>query len=633
MFRKRLVLIANIAVPLGFIWGGLLTSHIVSRTGYFRHHLYNTCARMLAAEVNQRTFCLAATLLALWALYGIVFKLKGFVRGLAILAVLGTLAIVVRRSELIANASDYLEANSSWLHLALLKDMFTDGILQILACLSLVVAGVFILRRMNNGSRNRIHTVQSAQVGKESFFASLYRQSLSNSTTILESTKLTFAIILPLLLLVNLLPYAFQAKNAVTLKKKPNVIFIMVDTLRADHLHCYGYPRNTSPNIDALANDGMRFQKAISQAPWTSASVSSFMSSRYLRISYKVGPQGMPDDVLLLPEVLRDNGYVTAASISNPLAGRMAGLDRGYELYYQADDNVKEYSKRSDGVLTNAFSQLDKIKDQKFFMFVLFMDPHGPYMWREKHQFYPEYKGKLGKKPALAEANITPDDSKYIVSLYDSGIASADDYVGEVIRYLKKNKLYEDTLIVFLSDHGEELHEHNIWGHGLHLYDECISVPLIVKVPGQTSGRVIKGSFPLINLFPSVMDTIQYDVTPYGLQGKSAHFAGLRQTRETNIYSSTHFKYANLTSLRSSKKKLIKDQEYPGTLQFFDLSTDPLEQHKLLSNSRASDLIAQRKLLEQQDSYIDASLASSVSTPHQMSSKDTSTLRALGYLQ
>ncbi|HEY3298298.1 MAG TPA: sulfatase [Armatimonadota bacterium] len=429
------------------------------------------------------------------------------------------------------------------------------------------------------------------------------------------------------------MPFLFHAKNVASVKKKPNIIFIMVDTLRADHLRCYGYSRNTSPNIDQFAKEGMRFERAIAQAPWTSASVSSFMSSRYLRIRYKYGPQGIPDDVVLLPQALRDNGYTTAASISNPLAGRMAGLDRGYDLFYQANEDISNYSKRSEGVLSSAAKQLDKIGNGRFFLFVLFMDPHGPYMWRENHQFDPEYKGKLGKQPFLADGSMSAEDHRYVVSLYDSGIAAADDYVGELIGYLKKKKLYDDTLIVFLSDHGEELNEHDVWGHGLHLYDESISVPFIVKMPEQKQGQVVKGTFSLIDLFPSVMDYIGCDVKSYGLQGTSVPFSGLKHMRETEIYSSTLFKDVNSESLRSSTRKYIKEIDRGNLEQYFDLSNDPLEMHNLALRCRPSDILQQRRSMSQKDEAIDAALASAVSTSHRLSSKDTTALRSLGYLQ
>ena len=636
---------------VGLLFGATNAAYIASRTEYLTHHLYFTFARMMAKEIDRYTLYTFVSLFAIWAVSKLIFKLKGFSRGIFVALVA---AGVLQLCGVYRYASRLYSDAQHWLRFLAIKDLFADSAPQILTCAVLIVLVVIMFRRMRKGTRNIADTICSSDSSHERLNGNVPHRMSAKSIAYLESKRLLLTILLPLLLAVNLLPIPFHARNTVALKTKPNVIFIMVDTLRADHLHCYGYSKNTSPNIDRLAEGSLRFEKAISQASWTTASVSSFMTSRYLRLAgmtYRSHP--LPENIILLPEALRDNGYTTAASISNPLAGELAGLNRGYDLYYQANNSKQDYHSSgpvfqaglqlsdpkqdyhfSSPVIDESLRELDKIRDRKFFMFALFLDPHEPYVWRKKHQFDTDYHGQLGRMfYPMKELISSPADSKYVVSLYDGGVASADEYVGKLLDYLKKNRLYDDTLIVFLADHGQELNEHGIWGHGQHLYDESISVPLIVKLPGQTVGRVIKGSFPLIDLFPSVMNSIKIDSSSYDLQGTGFHFSGLQRVRETAIYSSTEYEGKNIESVRTSTRKLIRNRDNIREEQLFNLSSDGSEKCNLISRTDLSDKATLRKILDQKDRLIDSALSGQRTTDRQLTDKDKASMRALGYLQ
>lgn len=252
--------------------------------------------------------------------------------------------------------------------------------------------------------------------------------------------------------------------NDSKVKKYPNVIFIMVDTLRADHLGCYGYQRNTTPNIDEFAKHRIRAERTVSQASWTTCSVASFMTSRY--------PQCMNLGDVCNPGSM-DSKFTTLA-------------DAGY---------AREASNK----------WISKVKDRRFFLFALFMDCHAPYYMHSEYNFDPGYKGKIRERAPLVWEDwyrYSKRDIEHTKAMYNSEIAYTDRYVGKLLEDLKQQGQYDNSLIILLSDHGEEFKEHGDFEHGHTLYNEVTTVPFIVKLPHKRNGRVLKGTFSLIDVLP-----------------------------------------------------------------------------------------------------------------------------------
>jgi arylsulfatase A-like enzyme len=519
---------------------------------------------------------------------------------------------------------------STWLRgidtAVFVKTILLDGILQVIGCIICVALGVFVIRRM----RRRQPVVKDE--------GSIEPPSYPSANATRGSLTIA-AIVLGLFLCLNVAPFLFKAKCASDSRRRPNVIYIMVDTLRADHLGCYGYQRSTSPNIDGLAEQSLRFSRAISQAPWTTASISSFMSSRYLRL---VGDPGHvftpPINILLMPELLQDQGYTTGAVISNPLAGREYGLDRGYDRYYETSGaDIKSFAWKSSmpsTVVQKSLEMINEMKNQRFFMFVHFIGPHSPYVAHPEYNFYPDYKGKLGRDGFdPGPAPVTGDDLKYAVALYDGEIAYTDHYIGLLLDELKKQNLYDDTLIVLLADHGEELNEHGEMMHGKHLYDDTLGVPLIVKLPGQRSGTLVRGTFPLIDLLPSIAKRIDCNTSAMDFQGTAVSLQGLRAIRDHDVYSATNYSGYRLESLRNATGKLIVDKN-SNRVELYDVSRDPQEKRNM-----AGDMHGVSRNLESAlhtiDIRIEKSLESAVfpSVTEQDMAANRQSLRALGYLQ
>lgn len=371
---------------------------------------------------------------------------------------------------------------------------------------------------------------------------------------------------------------------------RPNVVLIMVDTLRADHVGCYGCTRGLTPNIDRFAEGSTRFSRAISQAPWTVPSVQSFLTSMYPEeLTPMVGsnPQadytakGLGEGFTTLAETLRDAGYTTGAVISNDLLESSADWDQGFD-YVDTESCSKRVS--SPLVLSTTESWLDGTAGKRFFLFTVFMDPHSPYIKHPDFDFDPGYRGKMvdrvgvyGKETAMNP----PCNLGHIRAMYDSEVAYTDHHVGLLLEYLKEQRRYDDSLIIILGDHGEELAEHGGLFHGHSLYQELLSVPLIVKLPHQTEGRVVDGTFPLIDLFPTIIGTLGMDSSGLDFRGKSVPLQSIQRMPDDWIFSSTRFRQNNLRAIQNSEYKYIMALDGSGD-RLFNLKDDPDEMHNLL---------------------------------------------------
>jgi arylsulfatase A-like enzyme len=282
---------------------------------------------------------------------------------------------------------------------------------------------------------------------------------------------------------VLLLPIVFLGFTAAAKPDLKNIIIISVDTLRADHLGCYGYPLNTSPAIDGFVRDGVRFSQCYTLTPLTTPSFSTVLTSLP---PYKHGAKrnglSIYRKVRTLPYFLKRYGYRTAAFVSNwPLRKNLCRLDRDFDGYYHV------FSKKrwmgiwnSEGeapeVTEKAAAWLEENRNRRFFLWVLYTEPHAPYNLHKGYDF--DYS-------QVPSAVYPPGTHMKKIRKYDSEIAYADFYIGKLIEKLKQLGLYQDALIIFLGDHGESFGEHDYNRHGRKLYNSTLHVPLIVKLPGN----------------------------------------------------------------------------------------------------------------------------------------------------
>ena len=392
----------------------------------------------------------------------------------------------------------------------------------------------------------------------------------------------------------------------------PNILLITIDTLRADHLSCYGYKRIKTPNIDRLAQEGILFEKAISQAPWTTPSLASLLTSLYPsvhkggeRISglRKKGFKRIGDSIPRLPEVLRKKGYFTQAILSNPHLTKEEGFAKGFIGFKNLADryelesffllrlikhiraHVKPHWYTPGDIITvEAINWLNSNAQRRFFLWVHYTDPHVPYHPPARYIEDLRYKGRFRNMRLTDFANIKEgdyhlslEDREYIEALYRGEIRFVDAEVGRLIDRLKELDIYDKTIIILTSDHGEEFWEHLGFEHGHTLYNELLHVPLIISLGNYKPirGEVVNQQVRLIDIFPSLLELLNIDYHGV-IQGKSflplifhkreeriafSEFLYRGEERKSIVYKG--FKYIYFPNLRRE--------------EFYDLTDDPGE--------------------------------------------------------
>lgn len=371
--------------------------------------------------------------------------------------------------------------------------------------------------------------------------------------------------------------------------RKPNVIIYLIDALRADHLGCYGYETATSPNIDALAKDAILFENAIAQSSWTRTSVASIFTGLYPKThGVKSENDALPSEATTLAEILRAAGYRTAAFVANSTVGKPFGFNQGFV------DSVYFDWKLSDAVNKQAFAWLEaKTHKQPFFLYVHTIDPHAPY--GPPRDFREQFAAGVRSIDIGSVSNIKKLHQKKIpvtqtliadlVSLYDAEIAFNDHNFGSLMKELRKNELYEETLIIFVSDHGEQFYEHEAWEHTTSLHREVLHVPLMIKLPSSgTGGQRIAKQAQHIDILPTILDYLGLDI-PTQVEGRS-----LLVRRERDGLMRRSLSYVNLygvwaESVREGRWKLMRQRRRgrQGTyLHLYDQQRDPDETVNLI---------------------------------------------------
>jgi len=356
--------------------------------------------------------------------------------------------------------------------------------------------------------------------------------------------------------------------------RRPNVLLIVVDTLRADHLSCYGYGYETSPSIDRLAATGWRYENAISQAPWTTPSLGSLFTSRYpSQLGIEDERSVVSDELLLLPEVLQAHGYATGAVVSHSFCSSEWGFAQGFDSF--DEDNVLGHRGiTSPGVTEAGLDFLERHREEPFFLWLHYFDPHNQYLPHEGYGPPPpaDYRGRIDPGTPfqrLKTLDLRKRELKEVRRFYDSEIAFTDHHVGRVLTRLEELGLDDSTIVVFAADHGEEFFDHGRLGHAHSLYQELVRVPLILRVPGEEP-RVVADTVGLIDLYPTLLELLGLPA-PEGLEGRSLLAPG-----ERTVFTETS-RFAHLQGVVRGRRKLVRDLEAGHTV-VFDLQGDAGEQ-------------------------------------------------------
>ncbi len=358
--------------------------------------------------------------------------------------------------------------------------------------------------------------------------------------------------------------------------KKPNVIIIMIDTLRADHFSYRGYERETTPFMDSLAKNFLDFRKAFAVAPWTPPSVASIMTGLYPSGHGHLPHQSrnvalnrgsvLSTDLSLISELLQDSGYQTGIVSSNPWITKEFGFDQGYdEFHYFYKAKAEVILKKSRELI----SSWDK--GEPFFLFTLLFDPHNPY--EPPAPYDTMFKGDLKNRTYTPELNN-------VIRAYDGEIRYTDDQLKLFFEYLKENNLYKNTDIYIVSDHGEQFRERGSLGHGKMLHQEETLVPLIIKLDNKN--EVIEYAVSHIDIVPTILERTRI-TPPTKLQGISLLDKDALSKR-LGVYSEVYRTFNQRAFSVSDGHRLITDLQNPFeesesyfTRGLFDRVKDPLE--------------------------------------------------------
>jgi len=375
---------------------------------------------------------------------------------------------------------------------------------------------------------------------------------------------------------------ALDAVAQTPTKPAPNVVLITIDTLRADHLGCYGYKQIKTPNIDSLAAEGTRFERAFSVVPVTLPSHGSMLTGTYPMLSgmHDFSGNKLNPLQLTLASVLKHAGYQTGAVVAAAVLDSRFGLNQGFDFYYDHFDfsrldeaNLDEMERPGNVVADVTLDWLAKNSQKKFFLWMHLYDPHFPYTPPEPYR------------------------KEYAAQPYDGEIAFADEQVGRLLRYLKEKGIYKNTVIVLCGDHGESLGEHGEKTHGFFIYNATMHVPLIMRLPDDATARIVADPVSLVDLMPTVLGAVGLEV-PSQVQGRSLLSQLHGEHPDRVLYGETflpriHFNWSELRGSENTKYHFI-DAPKP---ELYDLARDPGELHNLFAEKKAVAEEMRAKLL------------------------------------
>lgn len=402
-------------------------------------------------------------------------------------------------------------------------------------------------------------------------------------------------------------------------RARPNVVLITIDTLRADHLGCYGYEQIETPYIDALAVDGIRFRTTVAQVPLTLPSHACILTGTYPMfhgVRDNVGYR-LVDAKTTLAEILKPYGYHSAAFVGAYILNSKFGLDQGFDLY---DDqipgakkgggiiNLNEIERRAGEVIDRTIAWLEKSGRSPFFAWIHLFDPHDPY------------------DPPARFRRL------YSTRPYDGEIAYVDQEVGRLISFLKGRKLYDDSLLIVVSDHGEAFGEHREFTHGYFVYDTTLLVPLIVKLPRQAhKGRTVDRQVRTTDIVPTILQLLEI-ARPAEVQG--AGMLGLMLGRPVQwpreAYAETYyplqFGWSPLRSLRQAETKYIAAPKP----ELYNLARDAGETSNNIAKNTALAGSLKSRLTELEAAFSDKSVTKQSAVP--MKPDELERLAALSYV-
>jgi arylsulfatase A-like enzyme len=450
---------------------------------------------------------------------------------------------------------------------------------------------------------------------------------------------------------------------------RPNIIFVVVDALRADRVGAYGHLPTLTPTIDSVAAEGVTFERAIAQGPWTQPSIASVFSSYNPSVhrvfSYSAGVEELEpnkfhtvtvlvDDFRTLAECFKDAGYATFGAVANPVIKADYGFAQGFDDY---DTSFADLGDQPTGDVVNgsAIGWLARRDQSKpFFLYLHYMDVHGPYnagpefvddlldaveRSPQKRLLTPVERSRLHYLSGLPENCPNPQKHKrllrfreYWVARYEAGIRQFDHHFAGLIARLVEMGLWDDAYTIVTSDHGEALCEHGLWSHGYSTHHTDLHVPLILRWPGKLpAGKWISGNVRLIDLMPTMLAQLSMKA-PDGIQGVSLVplLDDRPLTQPLTAFAEGVRNAPNQQAIYQDAWKLILTME-SGRRQLFNLQDDHEEQ--VDRSLREPDRLGELTALLREQAEVNERLAAEFETRRvDVSPEEVERLKALGYV-
>ncbi|MGB3904937.1 MAG: sulfatase [Anaerolineae bacterium] len=412
--------------------------------------------------------------------------------------------------------------------------------------------------------------------------------------------------------------------------------------MRADHLGCYGYERPTSPHLDRLAKDSLRFTRAFGTSSWTTPSWMSLFTgllpSRHGLIQYP-RPGQLPSGIPTLPELLQEHDYLTVGFHGGGHVSDAFGFDRGFDRY-------ESWGPRFEDSLPACLEWLRKHRQFRFFLFWHGFDCHRPYDPPAEYDlFYPEYSGNYDVTRLYTEDGALPeteDDVRHVLAKYDGEILHADFMIGQLLEQLEELQLLAETVLIITSDHGDEFLEHECFDHTRTLYDELIHVPLLVRMPWRSRPSSVEDKLiSLVDVGPLIADWLGLpfpacDATRVGTDPKpECVFAATGYQRkyldetEGQPWQQKRNRPELLRAIRTLRWKLLFDRK-DEPVELYDLRADPRERRNLVTmeGEVVPELLRTFRKFEEPSNKLESQLDQS----HDVDDEVLERLRGLGYL-
>jgi arylsulfatase A-like enzyme len=410
--------------------------------------------------------------------------------------------------------------------------------------------------------------------------------------------------------IVGVVGFRTYARFAPIYLEPPSIILIVIDTLRADYLGCYGFEGGISPSIDELAAESVLFENCSSHAPWTTPSVASMMTSllpqahgvaqppdapQEYQVWRRQRTAAVPESAVTLAEVLRERGYQTGAFVSNTFLSHELGFAQGFDVF-DASASKKPF-RRAPAVLDPAGRWLDSALSSRhpYFLYVHLMDVHGPYNSPEGNfnavRESPSIRGdrRLSIRefdriqPYLRRPQWTRmRHGKKLQTWrgrYAAGVHAADGHLGQLLRRIRQDKRWQNTVVVLTSDHGEALFDHGGWDHGFSLYEHQLHVPLLIRYPGsEYGGTRVSDVVRSVDIMPTLIRFAKAEMPPTVSGADLAPLARLAPGVEEprSVFATSIKNSPGRSSITIGRYKLIADSD-GGRARLFDLVSDPGE--------------------------------------------------------